>query len=154
MWILHFIPDSILLMAIYGLLMVGVAAVIAGLFLDFIPMIYLWKGPLLIVGVLMLGSGAYFYGGYGVEQEWRARTAELEKKAADAEKKSQVVRKQIQTKIVTKVKIVKEQVAANQEKIVEHQVEINAGCRLSDAAVNAYNELTKNKIVEEVHIHE
>jgi len=154
MWILHFIPDSILLMVIFFILAVGTALVIAGLFLDFIPVVYLWKHPILIVGSILMGAGLYFYGGYGVEQEWRARVEEMQKKVAVAEEKSQKVTAKIHTRVVTRVKVVKEQVAANQTIIQQNKEEINKDCRLTDAAIGAYNQLITSHDVGEVHIHE
>jgi hypothetical protein len=69
MWILHFLPDAVILWFTNLLLFAGVAITVAGFFIHRIPfpLIYQYQLPFKIVGVVLLVLGVYFRGGYAIE---------------------------------------------------------------------------------------
>jgi hypothetical protein len=107
-WIIGLLPDSLLMFIFYGCAGLGLALILVSWFIWFIPLINRYRFPVQVIGVTAFGVGAFFSGGYGIEMMWRERVAELEKKVAEAEAKSQQVNTVIETKIVEKVKVIKE----------------------------------------------
>ena len=88
MWILHFLPDSVILWFCNILLLVGIALSIAGLFAHRIPLIWQYQLPFKVLGIALLTLGVYFRGGYAVEAEWRERVAQVEEQLKVAEQRS------------------------------------------------------------------
>ena len=88
MWILHFLPDALILWFCNILLVVGLVLTAAGFFAHRIPVIWQYQLPFKILGIALLTLGVYFRGGYAVEAEWRERVAEVEARLAVAEQKS------------------------------------------------------------------
>ena len=108
-----------------------------------------YKLPAELVGVALLVAGAYLFGGYGVQQVWTARVAELEAKVKAAEEKSQQVNTVIETKIVTKVKVIKENVYVNREIIKEVAgKQLDAQCTLPRSTVSLHDSASRNEVPE------
>ena len=106
-----------------------------------------YKLPAELVGVVLLVVGAYFYGGYGVQSAWLARVAELEAKVKIAEEKSQQVNTVIQEKVVTKIKVVKENVYVNREIIKEVAgKQLDASCSLPKSTVSLHDSASRNEV--------
>lgn len=108
MWILHFLPDAVILWFCNILLLIGTVLTIAGFFIHRIPMPLLWQYqlPFKIVGVLLLVAGVYFRGGYAVEAQWRERVAEVEAKLRLAEEQSAKENVRIQERVVKKTEYI------------------------------------------------
>lgn len=113
MWILHLLPDEMLLGVINSILILGVILSVLGFLV--LNKLLLWFPPLAnfykllqIVGIGLLVSGVYLKGGYSTEMEWRSRVVELEKKLQVAEQRSKDVTTDIQARVITKVKVIKE----------------------------------------------
>ena len=108
-----------------------------------------YRLPAELVGVALLVAGAYLFGGYGVQQVWTARVAELEAKVKAAEEKSQQVNTVIETKIVTKVKVIKENVYVNREIIKEVAgKQLDAQCTLPRSTVSLHDSASRNEVPE------
>ena len=108
MWLLHLLPDSLILYITYAMLAVGLAGIIVGFFLGKIPFVSQYKLPIQIVSIILFCSGLYWYGGYSTEMAWRERVAEMEAKVREAEKKSDTANAEIQKRIVERTKLIKE----------------------------------------------
>jgi len=108
MWLLHLLPNSLILYITYAMLAVGLAGIILGFFLGKIPFVSQYKLPIQIVSIILFCSGLYWYGGYSTEMMWRERVAEMEAKVAEAEKKSQAANAEIPQRIVERTKLIKE----------------------------------------------
>ena len=149
MWIIHFLPDSLLLWFCNLLLLAGIAATVAGWFAHRIPFVYQYQLVLKIAGAVLLALGVYFRGGVAVEQEWRARVTELENKLKIAEAQSEAANSKIQEKIITKDRIVREK----GETIIKRVevVKTDPKCEvLPKEIVDIHNEAARmNLIVEE-----
>ena len=104
MWILNFIPDSILYMFVLSVIIAGVGVYLS----SYIPKLGIPPVILRTIGVIVMVGGVYLYGGYGNEMLWRERAAalqaEIDRKNSDSEK----VTEKIVTEYVEKIKVVKE----------------------------------------------
>ena len=146
-WMLNLIPDSIFIWVTYFLFGLGVSLYVASKMVTWIPMIKQYKLPAELVGVVLLVIGSYLFGGYGTEMSWRARVAELEAKVKVAEEKSQQVNTVIETKIVTKVKVIKENVYVNREIIKEVAgKQLDAQCTLPKSTVSLHDSASRNEV--------
>ena len=146
-WMLSLIPDSIFIWMTYFLFGLGFALYVVSKLVTWIPMITQYKLPFELVGVVLLAVGSYLFGGYGTEMSWRARVAELEAKVKIAEEKSQQVNTVIQTKIVEKIKVVKENVYVNREIIKEVAgKQLDAQCTLPKSTVSLHDSASRNEV--------
>jgi hypothetical protein len=78
MWILQFLPNSLILLFVNTVLLAGILLNVAGWFAHRIPLVYQYQLPFKIAGMLLLVAGVYFRGGHAVEMQWRERVAEVE----------------------------------------------------------------------------
>jgi len=109
MWILHFLPDAVILWFCNILLITGVMLTAAGFFADRIPLLSQYQLPFRVLGIALLVIGVYFRGGYAVEQQWRERVAEVEAKLAVAEQKSADANTKIDTVAREKIRVIRGQ---------------------------------------------
>ena len=108
MWLLHLLPDSLILYITYAMLLVGLAGIILGFFLSKLPFVGQYKLPIQIVSIILFCSGLYWYGGYSTEMAWRERVAEMEAKVAAAEAKSKQLNSELEAKTVERTKLIRE----------------------------------------------
>jgi hypothetical protein len=107
-WMLGLIPASVLLWIYYIILASGVVLLCAGWLIKWFPGIGVYKGPLQLLGVVLTAGSLYLLGGYGVEMAWRDKVAMLEEQVKAAEEKANTKNVEVQEKIVTKTKVIKE----------------------------------------------
>jgi hypothetical protein len=146
-WMLSLIPDSLFVWVYYILTIAGVSLYIGSKLVRWIPMMGQYKLPAELVGVVLLVVGAYLFGGHGVQQAWLARVAELEAKVKAAEEQSQKVNTVIQERVVTKIKVVKENVYVNREIIKEVAgKQLDASCSLPKSTVSLHDSASRNEV--------
>lgn len=148
MWMLTFIPDSVLLGFVNTILYAGIIGTVLGFVFNF-SFLAPYRMIVQVVGVLLLAAGLYFKGGYEVEQQWRERVKDLEQKIALAEEKSKTANAEIQTKIVTKIQKVKEVQYKNKEVIKQVEKIINAECTVPKEAIEILNAAARNEVAGE-----
>jgi hypothetical protein len=107
MWILHFLPDAMILWICNIVLLAGVLLTVTAFFIKRIPVINQYRLPAQILGIALLVVGVYWRGGYAIEQEWRERVASVEARVAAAEAQSREENVKIVTKVVTKTQIIR-----------------------------------------------
>ena len=148
-WMFSLIPDSLFIWITYILFGIGVVLYVASKLVVWIPMMGQYKLPAELVGVVFLVVGSYLFGSYGTEMTWRNRVAELEAKVKVAEEKSQQVNTVIETKIVEKIKVVKENVYVNREIIKEVAgKQLDAQCTLPKSTVSLHDSASRNEVPE------
>jgi len=148
-WMLSLIPDSLFVWIYYILTIAGVGFYIASKLVKWIPMMVQYKLPSELVGVVLLVVGAYLFGGHNVQQAWLARVAELEAKVKIAEEQSKQVNTVIETKVITKVKVIKENVYVNREIIKEVAgKQLDASCSLPKSTVSLHDSASRNEVAE------
>ena len=153
MWLLQLLPDSALLYIINSILVLGILLTVLGFFV--LNKLLLWFPPLAnfykaiqIFGIVLLVAGVYLKGGYSTEMEWRGRVAELEKKLQVAEEKSKNVTTDVQERVVTEVKVIKER---GKTIYVDRPViqEFDKTCPIPREVIDIHNEaVDMNLIVE------
>jgi preprotein translocase subunit SecF len=148
MWMLTFIPDSILHAFVNLVFYAGIITSLLGFVFNFS---YLRPYRLIVqvVGIMLLVAGVYFKGGYEVEMQWRARAAELQAKVDAAVVKSQETNTVIKTKVVTKIKKIKEVQVQLQKEIVEKEKIINGECVVPKEAIEILNKAAEGPSKEE-----
>jgi hypothetical protein len=146
-WIVSLIPDSIFVWITYLLFGLGFALYLASKLVTWIPLMGRYKLPSELGGVVLLVVGAYLFGSYGTEMVWRGRVAELEAKVKVAEEKSQQVNTVIKEKVITKIKVVKENVYVNKE-IIKEVVgkQLDSQCTLPNSAVSLHDSASRNEV--------
>ena len=107
MWILHFLPDVLILWICNIVLLAGIVLTVTAFFIQRIPIINQYRIPAQVLGIALLVLGVYWRGGYAIEQEWRERVAKVEARAAAAEAASREENTKIVTKVVTKTQIIR-----------------------------------------------
>jgi hypothetical protein len=113
MWLLHFLPTGMLEFVVNFLLFTGIVLttvlfLLPNKLLRLIPGLANYYIVLQVLAVLILVAGVYFKGGYATELIWRERVAALEAKVKIAEAKSQEKTVEVQEKVVTETKIIRE----------------------------------------------
>jgi hypothetical protein len=141
MWLLKFLPDWVF----HLLVLVGVLGLVASLFLSIVPLVKQYKLPLQVISIVVLVIAIFFEGSIYNEKVWLERIAELEKKVAIAEEKSKQENVRIETKVVERIKVVKENVDVIRKEIEIKKELINQGCELSDTAIVMYNRAVENE---------
>jgi len=155
MWILHLLPEALILWVSNLLLAAGLALTVAAFFIKSIPLLNQYRLPAQILGIALLVVGVYWRGGYAVEQDWRERVAEVEAKLAVAQKQSAEVNTEIVTKLVTQTKIVKERgddiIKYVDREVVKNQevIKFVENCPIPDIIINTHNAAALNHPIEE-----
>jgi energy-coupling factor transporter transmembrane protein EcfT len=107
MFILHFLPDALILWICNIVLLAGIFLTVAAFFIKRIPVINQYRIPAQVLGIALLVMGVYWRGGYAIEMEWRERVAEVEARVAAAEAQSKEENVKIVTKVVTKTQVIR-----------------------------------------------
>lgn len=155
MWILHLLPEAMILWVCNILLAAGIALTVAAFFIKSIPILNQYRLPAQILGIALLVIGVYWRGGYAVEQDWRERVAEVEAKLAAAETRSAEVNTEIVTRVVTQTKIVRERgddiIKYVDREVVKNQEVIRfvENCPIPEIIINTHNAAALNKPIEE-----
>ena len=107
MWMLSFIPDSLIALIVHSIFAIGVIGFFVGAFASKVPFISAYGNIVKIVAGVLLVVGLYLEGGLGVEQEWRKKVAEMQAKVALAEQQSAKENVRIVEKIVKQTEYIK-----------------------------------------------
>ena len=142
-WLLQLIPDSIFVWITYLLFAAGVVLYVASKLVSWIPLMGQYRLPAELVGVVALVIAAYFYGGIS----YREQIAEMKQRIKVAEEKSQQINTVIETKIIEKVKVVKQNVYITRE-IVRDTAgrQLDAQCSLPRSTVSLHDSASGNEI--------
>jgi hypothetical protein len=142
-WLLQLVPDSIFVWITYLLFGAGVLLYVASKLVSWIPLMGQYRLPAELVGIVALVIAAYFYGGIS----YREQIAEMKQRVRIAEEKSQQVNRVIETKIIEKVKVVKENVYITRE-IVRDTAgrQLDAQCSLPQSTVSLHDSASGNQV--------
>ena len=150
MWMLSFVPDSLLLYIVNAILIAGAIGTFFTFFIlhrvvRWIPAIAPYHLILQIISIVLLIGGVYFKGGYGVEMEWREKLRIAQEKAAAAEAQAKELNTKLDAEIKKKQKVIVENRVVYQERIKEVEKIIDAKCEVATEAVDIHNAAAKNK---------
>ena len=145
MWILHLLPDSLILWFCNILLVAGITLTGVAFFIKTLPFINQYRIPAQVLGIALLVLGVYFRGGYAVEQEWRSRVAEVEVKLAAAQAESAKETVKIVEKVVKKTEYITRRgqdiVQYVDREIVKYDTKFAPGgtCEIPQEFITAHN---------------
>jgi hypothetical protein len=140
MWILHFLPDSIIVWFCNILLLTGIVATIAGFFANRIPVLGQYQLAFKLAGIVLLVLGVYFRGGVAVETEWRERVATVEARLANAEKASAEANTQIDTRVQKQVTQIRQRMTYVRQYVDREVVKYNDQCTIPEPFIRAHND--------------
>lgn len=147
MWLLHFLPDSLLAFFVNGVLILGIVGSTASIFFGFVekflPQLIPYRMVIQIVSIILLVSGVYFKGGQSAEIQCRERVRELEARVAIAEQQSKDANAALEAKTKEKIQVVREKKIVVQEKIKTVQVKIDSQCKITPETIDILNEAAK-----------
>jgi hypothetical protein len=142
-WLLQLIPDSIFVWITYLLFGAGVILYVASKLVSWIPLMGQYRLPAELVGVVAVVIAAYFYGGVS----YREQIAEMKQRVRIAEEKSQQVNTVIETKIIEKIKVVKENVYITREIVKEVAgKQLDAQCSLPQSTISLHDSASRNEV--------
>jgi hypothetical protein len=142
-WLLQLIPDGIFVWITYLLFAAGVVLYVASKLVSWIPLMGQYRLPAELAGVVALVIAAYFYGGVS----YREQIAEMKQRVRIAEEKSQQVNTVIETKIIEKIKVVKENVYITREIVKEVAgQQLDAQCSLPRSTISLHDSASRNEV--------
>ena len=142
-WLLQMIPDGVFVWITYLLFAAGIVLYVASKLVSWIPLMGQYRLPAELVGVVALVIAAYFYGGIS----YREQIAEMKQRVRIAEEKSQQVNRVIETKIIEKIKVVKQNVYITRE-IVRDTAgrQLDGQCSLPRSTVSLHDSAGLNQV--------
>jgi len=148
-WILGLLPEWLWhVITISG----AVALVVAGL-LSRIPFVNQYNLLIKSAGIVALLLGVWMEGGFANEAKWQSKVADLEAKLEQAKQESAKVNTVVETKVVTKTKVIKEK-ADTIIQYVDREKEIvkfDNTCPIPKEAIDVHNEAARmNQAIEEM----
>jgi len=142
-WLLQLIPDGVFVWLTYLLFAAGVILYVASKLVSWIPLMGQYRFPVELVGIVALVIAAYFYGGVG----YREQVTEMKQRVRIAEEKSQQVNTVIETKIIEKIKVVKENVYITREIVKEVAgQQLDAQCSLPQSTISLHDSASRNEV--------
>jgi predicted polyphosphate/ATP-dependent NAD kinase len=99
----------------------------------------------ILIAILILGT-TFFFGHHMNEQKWLDRVKEMETKVAVAEQKSHEVNTVIETKIVEKIKFIKDTKNANKETAKLIAKQLDSSCSVPESTVMLINSASQNEV--------
>ena len=142
-WLLQIIPDGVFVWLTYLLFGAGVVLYVASKLVSWIPLMGQYRLPAELVGVAALVIAAYFSGGIS----YREQIADMKQRVRIAEERSQKVNTVIETKVIEKVKVVKQNVYITRE-IVRDTAgqQLDAQCSLPRSTVSLHDSASGNQV--------
>lgn len=155
MWLLHFLPEGLFGFIVHALVFLGAVGVFLSFFvinkiLRLVPAAANYYRVAQIASVAVLTLGVYLWGGYSMEMAYRERVAELQKQLEQAKEESGKVNTVVETKVVTKTKIIKEKGETIVQQ-VDKIIPVEKDCAVPKEAIDVHNEAARmNKAIEEL----
>jgi hypothetical protein len=153
MWMLSFVPDSLLIWIVNAILIIGAIGSFLSFFvlhkiLNKIPALAPYYLLIQVVSAVLLVAGIYFKGGYDVEAGWRDKIRVAQEKAALAEQQAKEANVKLDAEVKKKQKIVKENTIVYRDRIREVEKIIDKECKVAPEAIDIHNAAAKNKPLE------
>jgi hypothetical protein len=150
MWMLSFVPDSLLIWIVNTILVIGAIGSFLSFFvlhkiLNKIPALAPYYLLIQVVSAVLLVAGIYFKGGYDVEAGWRDKIRVAQEKAALAEQQAKEANVKLDAEIKKKQRVVKENTIVYRDRIREVEKIIDKECKVAPEAIDIHNAAAKNK---------
>jgi len=140
MWLLNWLPNWIF----YAIGLVGLIGLFSTYLLRFIPIpaIYMYKTPIQLVSIVLIGFATYMSGGIANEAKWNARVKEVEAKVAAAEVESAKQNVKIVEKVVKKTEYITRKGNDVIQYVDREIVKYDSSCVIPKEFVKAHNDAT------------
>jgi uncharacterized membrane protein YeaQ/YmgE (transglycosylase-associated protein family) len=153
MWMLSFVPDSLLIWIVNTILIIGAVGSFLSFFvlhklLNKIPALAPYYLLIQVVSAVLLIAGIYFKGGYDVEASWRDKIRVAQEKAALAEQQAAELNTKLNSEIKKKQRVVTENTIVYRDRIREVEKIIDKECKVAPEAIDIHNAAAKNKPLE------
>jgi len=153
MWMISFVPDSLLIWIVNIILVIGAAGSFLSFFilhkiLNRFPALAPYHLLIQIISAVLLIAGIYFKGGYDVEASWRDKIRVAQEKAALAEQQAKEANVKLDAEVKKKQRIVKENTIVYRDRIREVEKIIDKECKVAPEAIDIHNAAAKNKSLE------
>ena len=145
MWLLNWLPDSILHFIVMATMFSGVALYVLGMFISFVPPALPYKEPIKFFAIVLLVAGVYGYGSYDNEMSWRAKMAELEAKVKVSEAQAVAANSALTAELAKRNQVIKDSQAAIKARIQKEAQQIDANCVVSNNDVTILNDAARGK---------
>ena len=145
MWLINWLPDSLLHLVVMGTMLSGIVLYVLGIFISFVPPALPYKEPIKFFAIVLLVAGVYAYGSYDNEMSWRAKEADLKAKIAVSEAQAKTANEALAAEIARRDKIIKDSQAAIKARIQKEAEQIDANCIVSDNAISILNDAARSK---------
>ena len=153
MWLLHLLPDSLLMYIVNITLILGIVLTVLSFFvlnriLRMIPGLAKYHTVIQILSILILAAGLYFKGGYATEMIWREEVAKVQAELEQAKNKAAEVVVQVEEKVVFRDRVVKEKaqtvIQYIDREVVKREeiVKYIENCPVPTEIINIHNEAT------------
>ena len=143
-WLISLIPDAVLNLIYWAIIVAGITGVAAGWLSRWIPFYGKYASVLKPVGVLLIILGVYLKGGYDTEMAWRAKVDEAKAKVEAAEQASEKLNEDLKAERNKKQKVRVEYYNTVKTEIREVEKRINAECKLDPKVNELVNKAAKN----------
>ena len=147
MWMLSFVPDAWLILAVYGILASGAVLYTFSYFTAFVPALIPFKEPVRILGTVLVIAGVFFYGSYDTEETWRVRVAEAEPQVARTEAASKAANDKIEARSQERVRMIYKNATIVRQYIDREVVRYDETCKIPDVVVNVHNAAARNEAI-------
>lgn len=138
MFLLNFVSTTALFWIAHAVLAIGVVGYFASSFAG------IYKYIAKPIAIVLIVAGAFLEGNLYGTSGYLAKVKEMEEKVAQAKQESAKVNTVIQTKIIEKVKIVKENTNANVGVVERIVTKYDNLCTVSNAAISVHNSASQN----------
>lgn len=116
MWLLQFLPDSMIVLIVNTVFVLGLLGTVlfffaVNQFLRLIPVIANYLRLAQVVSAVLLVAGIFLQGAVITEMTWRERVKEVEAQLEEAKQKSQETNVKIEERVIFRDRIIKERSA-------------------------------------------
>jgi hypothetical protein len=139
MILLNFIPDLYLQYAIFVVIGIGLILYLFSIILAFFPAFAIYKSSIRSISIIIILAGVYFFGGYGVEMEWREKAKIMQGKIDIAEAKSKNLNSLLAKKSKEKSKRIHVRRLVVKQYITKEITKYDNTCVIPDVFVKAHN---------------
>ena len=144
-WLWNLLPAGVVHWLNTLIIIVGLVGVSAGFLGRWIPFFSQYAPLCRVVGTILLVVGVYFKGGEAIDSAWQARVDKLQAQIAVAEERSKAATDRLNEEVKRNKQDVRNNTAAIKGQIAQNAKQLDAECRVSDAAIEIHNEAAQNK---------
>jgi len=146
MWQIEWMVGLLPTWAFHSMIAAGSALIVASWVLKRISFVSQYNFPIYVIGTTLTIAGVWYSGMRESQAIWEARLKDMTAQVAIAEARSQQVNTVIETKVVERVKIVKDTKNANKEtaKLIARQLDDR--CIVPESTVMLINSASQNEV--------